>query len=135
MHTTLSTPALLLPCPALFFLLLLHVACAGCCSILVASYDLRATHSAGQIAAANRQQARRGPDGTNVRSANGWTFLHNLLSMTGRPTQQPFVSDDETLAVLFNGEIYNFRAVARQLGLSLAADASDGEVLLPAYRE
>ena len=35
----------------------------------------------------------RGPDCTNIHEDNGWLFAHNLLSITGEFTTQPFVDD------------------------------------------
>ena len=49
----------------------------------------------------------RGPDVTNHVTVNDVDFVHTLLSMTGPPTIQPFVSEDKTRVALFNGEIYN----------------------------
>ena len=64
----------------------------------------------------------RGPDCTTEFRAGGLTFVHNLLHVTGAFTPQPFVDDD--VVCLYNGEIYNqpFRQ-------------SDGEVLIPLYRQ
>ncbi|MAH46091.1 hypothetical protein CMI37_09675 [Candidatus Pacearchaeota archaeon] len=67
----------------------------------------------------------RGPDHTNVIKANGYTFLHNLLSMTGEFTVQPFTKEDTVC--LYNGEIYNFK--------SFGDYKSDGECLIPLYEE
>lgn len=53
---------------------------------------------------------------------NGLNFTHTLLPITGEPTPQPFVDDD--VVCLYNGEIYNHDFVK-----------SDGEVLIPLYRE
>jgi asparagine synthetase B (glutamine-hydrolysing) len=64
----------------------------------------------------------RGPDLTNVLSAGGLTFVHNLLSTTGATTPQPFVDGD--VLCVYNGQIYNQRY-----------ERSDGEVLIPLYRE
>ena len=49
----------------------------------------------------------RGPDRTKSQTLGGYFFCHNLLSMRGDFVIQPFVSEDETLAILFNGVIYN----------------------------
>ena len=54
---------------------------------------------------ANFYIRRRGPDGTNTVDFHGLTFLHNVLSITGNLTFQPFVKKE--IACLFNGEIYN----------------------------
>ena len=53
------------------------------CSFLVASFDI----SDAQLNASNYYNQRRGPDVTNVVRAKGWTFVHNLLSITGPPTR------------------------------------------------
>ena len=51
---------------------------------------------------------------------------------------QPMVSEDGSLAVVFNGEIYNFRELREeltQLGAHFCSDHSDTEVLLHGYRQ
>jgi asparagine synthetase B (glutamine-hydrolysing) len=48
----------------------------------------------------------RGPDHTEVVEENGWTMIHNLLSITGDFTSQPISKNNVFL--VFNGEIYNF---------------------------
>ena len=97
------------------------------CSFLVASFDI----DDAQLNASNYYNQRRGPDVTNVVRAKGWTFVHNLLSMTGAVTLQPFVS--KSVVAIFNGEIYNYRELAFQLAGSPEAFESDGYSLLPAY--
>jgi asparagine synthetase B (glutamine-hydrolysing) len=72
---------------------------------------------------ANAYQRLRGPDLTNIVTLNGVTFVHNLLSITGAFTPQPFIS--EGLAAVFNGQIYNY--------LNFGDFDSDGKCLLPAY--
>ena len=69
----------------------------------------------------------RGPDETNIFSINGLNFVHTLLSMTGPPTLQPFVSPDGKKVAFFNGEIYNFK--------NFGDFSSDGECLIPLYEE
>lgn len=65
---------------------------------------------------------RRGHDASSDVWRRGLTFAHFLLNVTGEPTIQPFESDDTLL--VYNGEIYNHAFIA-----------SDGENLLPLYRE
>ena len=67
----------------------------------------------------------RGPDNTSVIEKNNITFLHNLLSITGDFTIQPFVEDD--IVCLYNGEIYN--------SSDFGDYKSDGECLIPLYKE
>jgi len=69
----------------------------------------------------------RGPDQTNTVTVKGLNFVHTLLSMTGPPTPQPFVSEDGEKVAFFNGEIYNFT--------DFGDFDSDGECLLPLYEQ
>eukprot|EP00929_Paragymnodinium_shiwhaense_P054701 TRINITY_DN27421_c0_g1_i1.p1 TRINITY_DN27421_c0_g1~~TRINITY_DN27421_c0_g1_i1.p1 ORF type:complete len:917 (+),score=150.11 TRINITY_DN27421_c0_g1_i1:131-2881(+) len=114
------------------------------CSFLLANFLLlNATWQA-----ANRLQARRGPDATVHRRLGDLEFVHNLLSMTREVVHQPFQrtrfktasidpGERGLLAAMFNGEFYNAGAVLGQLaGRGAGDDASyrsDGEVLLPGY--
>lgn len=68
---------------------------------------------------------RRGPDNTSVLEKDGVTFVHDLLSMTGDFTVQPFVSGD--IVCLYNGEIYN--------AFDFGNYKSDGECLIPLYEK
>jgi asparagine synthetase B (glutamine-hydrolysing) len=70
----------------------------------------------------NSRISLRGPDCTNVHRHAGLTFVHNLLSVTGDFTPQPFVDGD--IVCLYNGQIYN-QPFSR----------TDGEVLIPLYRK
>jgi asparagine synthetase B (glutamine-hydrolysing) len=70
----------------------------------------------------NTRIRHRGPDLTNTLRYGGFTFVHNLLSITGAFTPQPFVEDD--VVCLYNGEIYN-----------QPYTHSDGEVLIRLYRK
>lgn len=75
-------------------------------------------------------QKRRGPDYQNTVSnlfdQNIWLF-HSLLSIQGNiPVKQPIYSN--TIALAFNGEIYNFRELNKKYGLKCQSD-SDSETL------
>ena len=65
----------------------------------------------------------RGPDNTNIKNINGHTFVHNLLSITGGFTTQPFNKDN--IFVIYNGEIYNSSDFGNY--------NSDGECLIDVY--
>lgn len=82
----------------------------------------------------------RGPDSAGAWfSPDGRTALaHRRLAIIDLSPggHQPMVSDDGTLAVAFNGEIYNYRSLRdelKALGFSFRTD-SDTEVLMQAYR-
>jgi asparagine synthetase B (glutamine-hydrolysing) len=55
---------------------------------------------------ANFLLKKRGPDHTGVEIENGFTYVHNLLSITGDFFPQPILTS--SVNVLFNGEIYNY---------------------------
>lgn len=73
----------------------------------------------------NKFAQYRGPDKTNVEVINGIEFLHNLLHLTGEFTPQPFRQND--IAVVFNGEIYNY--------LDFGSYKTDGACLIDLYKE
>ena len=78
----------------------------------------------------------RGPDGSGVWTAPGVGLGHRRLSiidLEGSP--QPMVSADERAVIVFNGEIYNFRELRRELeglGAQFRTDG-DTEVILAAW--
>ncbi len=85
--------------------------------------------------------ARRGPDGAGLWiSPDGRAGLaHRRLAILdlSEGGAQPMLSADGTLAITFNGEIYNYRALKADLEAKGHAfrSASDTEVLLALYRE
>jgi len=54
----------------------------------------------------NRDLSRRGPDGTKIIKIDGINFVHNLLHITGKRTDQPIVKGNTVM--VYNGEVYNF---------------------------
>src|ERR1700712_6130123 len=61
-------------------------------------------------------QAHRGPDGSGVWVAQGVGLGHRRLSIIDLGGgAQPMLTPDERIAVTYNGEIYNFREVRRDL--------------------
>lgn len=80
----------------------------------------------------------RGPDGSGVWTGPGVGLGHRRLSIIDLGGgAQPMATADESLVVTFNGEIYNFQAVRRELeakGHRFRTD-SDTEVILHAYRQ
>ncbi len=77
------------------------------------------------IDAMNRFIRLRGPDHTEILRRDGLTFVHNLLSINGAFTVQPFQTD--SIVTMYNGEIYNHR--------EFGDFASDGHCLIPLYKD
>ena len=82
--------------------------------------------------------AHRGPDGSGVWTAPGVGLGHRRLSiidLAGSP--QPMLSADGRAVIVFNGEIYNFRELRRELAGLGAQFRTDGdtEVILAAYEQ
>lgn len=90
-----------------------------------------------RIVAMSDAQAHRGPDGSGVWCVAGVGLGHRRLAIIDlEGGVQPMALPDQSLAVTFNGEIYNFREVRAELeakGARFRTD-SDTEVLLHGWR-
>ena len=86
----------------------------------------------------NRCLVHRGPDqsGTYIDGPAG--LAHRRLSIVGLDTgRQPIFNEDESVAVIFNGEIYNYESLRNELrkkGHTFSTD-TDTEVLVHLYEE
>ncbi|EOZ95665.1 Asparagine synthetase [Indibacter alkaliphilus LW1] len=83
-------------------------------------------------------QNHRGPDATGVFSDDHVVLGHNRLSIIdlSDSSNQPFYRPDLGYRIIFNGEIYNYRELKRELiqkGFEFHSD-SDTEVILVAYK-
>lgn len=81
--------------------------------------------------------AHRGPDGAGVWTAPGVGLGHRRLSIIDlEGGAQPMHSDDGSLTLSFNGEIYNFRELRVELEAAGYAfqTHSDSEVILQGWR-
>ena len=83
--------------------------------------------------------AHRGPDGEGSYFGSGVALGHRRLSIIDLAGgAQPMFNENKNLAVVFNGEIYNFMELRAQLveaGHTFSTDHSDTEVLLHGYEE
>ena len=83
--------------------------------------------------------AHRGPDGQGDYCDEQVALGHRRLSILDiEGGRQPMFNEDGALAVVFNGEIYNFMQLRAELlaaGHTFATDHSDTEVLLHGYEE
>jgi asparagine synthase (glutamine-hydrolysing) len=82
--------------------------------------------------------AHRGPDGDGYFLRGGVGLGHRRLSIIDLATgDQPFTSEDKNLTLIYNGELYNYLEIRRELksrGRHFRTE-SDTEVLLQAYDE
>ena len=83
-----------------------------------------------------RAMEHRGPDGNGAFIAPGAALVMQRLSIIDLPGgQQPIWNENSTLAVVFNGEIYNFRELRHSLQAAghVFRTQSDTEVIVHAY--
>ncbi len=80
----------------------------------------------------------RGPDDSGTYVDGGVGLIHNRLSIIDLSTgKQPIFNEDKAIAVIFNGEIYNFRSLRPELEKKghVFYTNSDTEVIVHAYEE
>ncbi|MEO5328850.1 MAG: amidotransferase 1, exosortase A system-associated [Magnetococcus sp. THC-1_WYH] len=70
----------------------------------------------GILTRMNQSQSHRGPDGAGLHTAPGVGLGHRRLSIIDLAGGgQPLFNEDGQVAVVFNGEIYNFQALTQEL--------------------
>ncbi len=83
--------------------------------------------------------AHRGPDGQGIAVLGQAALGHRRLIVIDPATgAQPIYNEDRSIAIVFNGEIYNFRDLRRQLesrGHVFSTDHSDTETIVHLYEE
>ena len=81
--------------------------------------------------------SHRGPDDHGIYEGPGVTLGHRRLSIIDLGGgHQPIVDRSQGLSIVFNGEIYNYKALSKELsdeGIKLDTD-SDTEVILRLYQ-
>ncbi|MGE4398774.1 MAG: asparagine synthase (glutamine-hydrolyzing) [Campylobacterales bacterium] len=78
----------------------------------------------------------RGPDGNGIKDFGGCLLAHVRLAIIDPlpEADQPFLSDDGLAAIVFNGEIYNYKELISAYGLTVKT-SSDTEVVLRLYEK
>ncbi len=92
----------------------------------------------GLLWAATQRLSHRGPDGGAFWADASFFLGHRRLSIIDLATgDQPMATEDASLVVAFNGEIYNFVELRAELEARGARfrTRSDTEILLAGYRE
>jgi asparagine synthase (glutamine-hydrolysing) len=92
----------------------------------------------GRVMAMLQHMAHRGPDGEAlVDGPAGTVGMNRLAVLDPAGSVPPYRSEDGSVAVVFNGEIYNHRALRDELKTRghLLPDGSDGTILPHLYEE
>jgi asparagine synthase (glutamine-hydrolysing) len=79
----------------------------------------------------------RGPDDSGTFSGKNIELGHRRLSIIdlSKAGKQPMTNEDGSVVIVFNGEIYNFKDVKKQLQKHTFKSHSDTEVLVHGYEE
>jgi len=86
----------------------------------------------------NDSIAHRGPDADGIWSNDHCVLGHRRLSIidTSAAGNQPFISEDKKIVIVFNGEIYNYIELKKELSDFYSfKTSSDTEVILAAYKK
>lgn len=109
----------------------------------ICGYISKKKIDADELVNMTNSMTKRGPDGYGIFQEQMMNYYigfgHRRLSifdLTNRG-KQPMVSDDGKIVITYNGEIYNFKNIRRELTLKgyVFKSECDTEVILNAYRE
>ncbi|BGP05816.1 asparagine synthetase [Rhodotorula toruloides] len=117
----------------------MYAALAAKCGIFAAhAYDPKDLPSfRARAVALSKRLRHRGPDWSGCKMTQDAILVHERLAIVGVDTgAQPITSDDDKLVLAVNGEIYNHRALRKQLkNPGTFKTHSDCEVILHLYKE
>jgi len=107
---------------------------------LVGIIDLRERRSVSEpvLRAMNESQVHRGPDDGGIHIEPGVGLAHRRLSIIDLSAgKQPLYNEDESVVVVYNGEIYNFQALRLELEAAghRFRTRTDTEVVVHAWEE
>lgn len=83
--------------------------------------------------------SHRGPDSNNytkiydVKYDKTVLLVHTRLKINGDDTKQPLISDDGSIQLVMNGEIFNWKQLSEELGYT--CKKSDCEIIIPLYEK
>lgn len=103
----------------------------------IVSANARERPNEGVVRAMRDVQSHRGPDDAGIYISAGVAFGHRRLSIIDlEHGKQPMLDQESGLVLIFNGEIYNFHILRKELEALGATftSCSDTEVLLKAWR-
>lgn len=79
----------------------------------------------------------RGPNQHGLHVAPGISLGHRRLSILdlSENGRQPLYNEDRTIALVYNGEIYNYQTIKQKLSRHSFTSTTDSEVIIHAYEE
>ncbi|MFK7807292.1 MAG: asparagine synthetase B, partial [Saprospiraceae bacterium] len=85
----------------------------------------------------NAKLAHRGPNHDGIYTDNALALGHRRLSIidTSDHANQPYFSEDRSVVLVFNGEIYNYIELKKELSDYTFNTSSDTEVIIAAYQK
>jgi asparagine synthase (glutamine-hydrolysing) len=107
---------------------------------IVGIFDMRGKREIDRslLARMNDAMTHRGPDGSGLHVEPGLGLGHRRLSIIDlEGGRQPLYNEDESVVVVFNGEIYNFQVLAAELAAKghVFRTHSDTEVIVHGWEE
>jgi asparagine synthase (glutamine-hydrolysing) len=81
--------------------------------------------------------AHRGPDASGIYTDRGISLGHRRLSIVDLTENgsQPMFNEDNSVVVVFNGEIYNYKSIKKELHGHKFISTSDTEVIIHGYEQ
>jgi asparagine synthase (glutamine-hydrolysing) len=109
------------------------------CGIAGIAGELEPTLATASVGKMINALARRGPDGDGIEVWNWAVLGHKRLAIfdLSEAGRQPMLSPDRSIGIVFNGAIYNFRELRKELetlGYQFKTQ-TDTEALVHGYRE
>src|SRR3989344_3445365 len=103
----------------------------------ILAFNEKGKHYLSKVSAATYSLLKRGPDGEGIYFNKNVALGHRRLSIidTSNAAAQPFTEISERYTIVFNGEIFNYKQLRKQLeskGIKFKSQ-SDTEVLLQLY--
>ncbi len=107
---------------------------------IVGSYDLSGTRTIDEslLRRMSDAQSHRGPDQDGVHIEPGVGLAHRRLSIIDLGNgRQPLYNEDDTVVVVYNGEIYNFQELRKELQTvgHIFKTSCDTEVIVHGWEE
>src|SRR3989339_2168083 len=99
-------------------------------------YSKKYSITADELKEMTRMLSHRGPDAEGFYFQNHVGLGHRRLSIIDLSEQanQPMTSHSGDSVIVFNGEIYNFKEIAHELGIH-PKTSSDTEIILEAFEK